>query len=350
MDKISATLQKNDAKYDIIKFILSVMVIAIHSALYPMVLYPWLRIAVPLFFMISSYFLFSKLRDSSAEEQKRTLKKFAIRNLQLYACWFVILLPITLHIRRDLYSSPEIFRNIIRIVRSVLFGSTFIASWYIVATVIGVLIVYYLSRFLRNNFVLFLIVLAAFCVVTLDSSYQAVIEDTFIGAGIRGYKHIFGGLVNSYPASLFWVFIGKIIAEHKLKLKSSLLIVLSVLAAAALYLEWRFVISLDGSYNNDSYFMLAPLCVFLFLAIEQIKPIQWKYGVYLRRASTVFYVSHGSVLPVVKKLLEIVLHIKCPPVAFLITFVCCIIIYGAIELAIQICQKRKICKVLKMLY
>lgn len=345
-----ATLQKNDAKYDVIKFILSVMVIAIHSVLYPMVLYPWLRIAVPLFFMMSSYFLFSKLRDSSAEEQKRTLKKFVIRNLQLYACWFVILLPITLYIRKGLYFSHGILENIIAVVKSFLFGSTFVASWYIMATVIGVLIVYYLSRLLRNNFVTFLIVLAAFCLVALSSSYETVIENTWIDAGIRGYRRIFSSLSSSYPTSLFWIFIGKMVAEQKLKLKSWVLFALVALSAAALYLEWRFVISLDGSNNNDSYFMLAPLCVFLFLSIQKIKPIQWKYSVYFKRASTVIYVAHGSILPVVKKLQEILLHKKIPLVSFLITFVCCMGIYGIIELAICICHKRKICKVLKMLY
>ena len=40
---------KYDSKYDMVKFILSLMVLAIHSALYPMVLYPWLRIAVRCF-------------------------------------------------------------------------------------------------------------------------------------------------------------------------------------------------------------------------------------------------------------------------------------------------------------
>ncbi len=84
---IPLSAPRNDAKYDLIKFFLSLLVLAIHSTLYPMILYPWLRIAVPLFFIISSKFVFLKLRDASKEEQKVILKKFIVRNLH-----FVLLL------------------------------------------------------------------------------------------------------------------------------------------------------------------------------------------------------------------------------------------------------------------
>lgn len=36
--------------FDVVKFCLALMVVAIHSKLFPMLLYPWLRLAVPLFF------------------------------------------------------------------------------------------------------------------------------------------------------------------------------------------------------------------------------------------------------------------------------------------------------------
>lgn len=53
--------KKNDSRYDVLKLVLSLFVVAIHSDLFPPLLYPWLRVAVPLFFMMSSYFLFDKL-------------------------------------------------------------------------------------------------------------------------------------------------------------------------------------------------------------------------------------------------------------------------------------------------
>ena len=165
------------------------------------------------------------------------------------------------------------------------------------------------------------------------------------------YIDFFGGLVCSFPAAIFWIFLGKIFAEKKIKIKSTaLLIILTICSCIALFVEWKFVISLDGSYNNDSYFMLAPLCVLLFLGVEKIAPIYWKNSVYFKRASTIIYVAHGSLLPVVSKLTSIVFKVQMPLLSFVFTFIGCITIYTFVEIAIKKCRKHRINKTLKMLY
>ncbi len=345
------SLSKPDSKYDLIKFFLSLLVLAIHSTLYPMILYPWLRIAVPLFFTISSYFVFLKMKDASAEKQKAILKKFVTRNLKLYLCWFVILLPITIYVRKETYFSGSFFDGAVAILQDVLFGSTFVASWFITATVTGVLIIYALSRLIRKNWIIFLISLFTFCIVTIASSYQSVIEGTLLSDAINTYIDIFGGLVCSFPAAIFWVFIGKLFAEKNLQFKSSvLLLCLIICSCIALFSEWRFVISLDGSYNNDSYFMLAPLCVLLFFGIQKIKPTYWEHSLRFKRASTIIYVSHGSLVPIFSKLIYIAFGIRIHLLTFILTFLCCISIYVFIEIAIQKCRLPRINKVLKSLY
>ena len=214
-DFVSAV--KHDSKYDIVKFILSLLVLAIHSTLYPMVLYPWLRIAVPLFFIMSSYFLFSKLREAPKDNQRSILKKFVVRNLQLYLCWFIILLPITVYIRRNIWFSNSFFENVLIILKSLFFGSTFVASWFITATVIGSLIIYFLSKTLKNDCIVLLFSVIAFCFVTITSSYKSVIANTFLIVVIDMYIDFFGGLVCNFPAAIFWIFLGKIFAEEKIK-------------------------------------------------------------------------------------------------------------------------------------
>ena len=62
-------MKKSDI-LDLTKYILSFMIVAIHLELWPNILYPWLRLAVPLFFMISSYILFSKLNVTNEETKK----------------------------------------------------------------------------------------------------------------------------------------------------------------------------------------------------------------------------------------------------------------------------------------
>lgn len=350
-ENINVLQVKYDAKYDIIKFILSILVLAIHSSLYPMILYPWLRIAVPLFFIMSSYFLFSKLFISSETNHKATLKKFVFRNLRLYFCWFFILMPVTLYIRKELFLYNGYLKNILNIIKCIIFGSTFIASWFIMATVIGVLIIYYFSRWLKYDCIIFCISFFAFCVVTLKSSYSSIIDSTLLSTAIDKYIDLFGSLVCSFPASLFWIFIGKMFAENKIKFKSvRLLICLIICSALLLFIEWRNVVNLDGTYNNDSYFMLAPLCVLLFIGIKKIGPIYWENSKYFKHLSTIIYVSHGSILPIISKLISIIFNVHNSLLSFLLTFLCCFVIYILIEFINKNFSKCKFGKVLKMLY
>lgn len=351
MSENSKALSKPDAKYDLVKFFLSLLVLAIHTKLYSMILYPWLRIAVPLFFMISAYFLFSKMRDASPDKQKVMLKKFVIRNLQLYFSWFIILLPMTIYLRKEQYFSGGLLENAWAILRSILFGSSFVASWFIMATIIGVLIIYWLCRILKKDLFVLVISLVVFCIVTLASSYESVIADTFLFTAITKYKAVSGSFVCSFPAALFWVFIGKLCAEQKLRFKSTgLLIALIICSCGALFAEWKFVISLDGSYNNDSYFMLAPLCVLLFLGIQKIKPTYWEKSVYLRRLSTIIYVTHGSLIPIAGKLISMVVKVQISFLPFLVTLLGSVAVYVFIEIANKKCSSKRIGKILNMLY
>lgn len=349
---VKKSLQKKyDAKYDLIKFVLSLFVLAIHASVYPMGLFPWVRIAVPLFFMLSAYFVFSKLHSAPADQQKAILKNFVYRNLRLYLCWFMILLPLTLVKRKELYFSGNLLDNILAFLKSLFFGSTFAASWFISATILGVVILFFLSKGLRNDIAVGILSFLAFCFVTLASSYRSVVADTFLFGAIESYTRFFGYLVCSFPAALFWIFIGKMVAEQKLWRPSWLLLGIFTLCSCICLLdEWRFIGNLTGCYTNDSYFMLAPLCVLLFLGIQKIKPFYWKYSPHFRRASTVIYVTHASIVPVISRFTDKVLNFSHPLLTFLLTFLCCSVICGILEILIQRYPSGKVSSILRKLY
>ena len=92
---------------DICKFILSIMVVAIHvspvSQELRVYLLPLFRLAVPLFFMFSSYFLFLKL--STAGDGVEVLIKYITRNAQLYLFWYVVLFFPTVMYRSETYQA-----------------------------------------------------------------------------------------------------------------------------------------------------------------------------------------------------------------------------------------------------
>lgn len=62
-------IQKNHDIFDFVKFILSILIVSLHSGIVPDILIPVVRTAVPLFFIISSYLLFSK-RHNMTEIQR----------------------------------------------------------------------------------------------------------------------------------------------------------------------------------------------------------------------------------------------------------------------------------------
>lgn len=70
-------------RLDVLKIVLAVFIVAIHTTPVNFQLRPLLRLAVPLFFIITSYLFFSKQSRLSSDEDKTiAFKKFVRRYLQ----------------------------------------------------------------------------------------------------------------------------------------------------------------------------------------------------------------------------------------------------------------------------
>lgn len=318
-----------DAKYDVLKFILSLMVVAIHGALSEKIIYPWVRLAVPLFFIMTSYFLFLKLKNMPGEDGT-ILKRFVIRNIRLYLFWFVILLPLTLYIRRDLYFCGT--QGILNFLSGLFFGSTFVASWYITASIIGVCIVFFLSKRI-GSFWMGVIAFASFGIVTCWSSYSFLLpEDCGFARILSWYNDHLSNPVCSFPVAIFWIYVGKCFAQSEgKKCNKWMSLGCFLISLGGLYLEWYFVQRITGACTNDSYIMLMPAAIFMFMCIQNINPLENRHGSDIRRASTVIYVTHGSLLPVIGFVLRKVVHVDSGLLNVVLTVGCSIIVYIAMK-------------------
>lgn len=334
-----------DAKFDILKFVMSLMVVAIHTSMLPKILYPWLRLAVPLFFLMTSYFLFRKFaKCDNASEQRMVIKAFVVRNLKLYGFWFLLLLPYTLYLRRNVYLSGAVWEGLKNLIKDFLFSSTFAASWFIMASVIGVLLVFLVSKW--NNKILLFLSILVYIVVVGRSSYMPIVKEiNWLSEGLTIYQKLFGTPVLSFPASLFWIVCGKCFADGTFQPKKVPCGIITVLSAILLYGEWNFVQHLTGSMSCDCYFMLPGICLGFFGWFLCQKDIQMKSSVYLRRCSTVIYASHATII---RFFLRKVMNIYDPSTAFLLAAVLSIVIYVFIELLLYWGAKRKV-KVIKVL-
>ena len=168
MENVQTPKRKQRDILDLAKYILSIFIVAIHSSLLGDLIYPWVKIAVPLFFIVSAYLLTEKLKETPKENRWSATWKYIKRNLLLYLFWFVILLPVTIVARKDWWQG-DVGLFIWKIISSTLFSSTFKVSWFIVGCIYGALAIY-LTMKLPKVFSI-IIGLAFYSLTLLLSSY-----------------------------------------------------------------------------------------------------------------------------------------------------------------------------------
>ncbi len=95
------SIKNNNAVVDVFRLILCIMVVAIHTGIFHDYLYPWLSLAVPLFFIMSAYFFFNKIKLS--ENTFPALKNLYLKILN-------IIVFIWLFFRRSFYIQSAIFQ------------------------------------------------------------------------------------------------------------------------------------------------------------------------------------------------------------------------------------------------
>lgn len=277
---------------DLCKFILSIMVAALHTNPYaPWRAYrfPWYRTAVPIFFVLSGFFLWSKVAADKQNADK-TVKSFLLRDLKLYIAWFVVLLPVTLYIQR--YFAEGFLPGIKALILGFCFGSTFRASWYLSALIIAVLIVYLAGKKLPNS-VLLSFGICIHILICLTYTYGNLWpEESFFTVLRNAYPK---SMCFSFPVALVWIAMGKLLAENRDRLLSIKhpcrgLAVSSLL----LWMESRLVAALHYDYTSDCLILLIPTVFFAVICMLKATAAI-PHAKFLRRASTVIYCSHYSV-------------------------------------------------------
>lgn len=195
---------KNYNGIDVAKLVFGIMVVAIHT-MGKYGLYPFLRIAVPMFFCISSFLFFEKC-DGKNDSQR--LKRFLFRNAKLYTFWFTVLLLPTLFIGGWL--KGNLLVNAIRFIVKIFVGSTFAASWYIPALMICIGIIYWCCKKVPDWVMLFISFLV-YVLCCIASNYCGFLpEASILFRAIIIYP---GTIYNSFPVGLLWVTLGKCMAN-----------------------------------------------------------------------------------------------------------------------------------------
>lgn len=316
-------------KFDITKFILSIFIICLHSNSFPNIFTPIFRVAVPLFFIITSYFFFSKLKiTSNNKERNALLFHYLKRNFFLLLFWSIIfIIPICIRNHWIVMHFPYIIYSIIK---SIFIGSTFQGSWFISATIIATSIIYILCyKFKIKDRTLFVWCIVLYVICCMCSNYSHLIIDCYPYYNYYNiYRSWLGDPFCSFVIGIVWISFGKFLAYHKFSLSHKIIKCVVILSFILIYIEFFLIKKyLSPIMANDCYISLLLLCPTLILLIIHHKDIQIKGSKVLRKLSIIFYCTHGTFLMVLRQIMHVDLFYTI--IVFILCFITgfCIIKY-----------------------
>ena len=296
--------RKNLDAADVLKFVLSITIVATHTSLFEGYLTPLVRLAVPAFFMISGYFFFSRINSCDTKEKQTSyLKKSVAHNLKLYLFWFIVLFPLTLYVRG--YHTMGVLSGVLHLIRDFLFGSTFQSSWYIIALITGFTIVLFLSRKMSQTALVIIGVI--FYIPSLLSSNYEFLLDSFEGLRAIGdsLSHIFLLPCRNFSVSILYIAMGKYLAEKNYEGKTKRYTITFLLSFAALVVEYLALRYSGVKIEDTDCFIAVPFAAYYLCKVFLTLDISCKHAIVMRKISTISYCAHMAVFMVVGKAFKI---------------------------------------------
>ena len=279
--------------FDISKFILAILVVIIHTKPFSQSINTIIsdgvcRLAVPLFFIISSYLLFLK------GIKKETIKKYCMRIAKLYIFWFVIQIPIVIY-ERFYLSEYGFLETSLRFLRSIFFTSTFSGSWYLTSSIFCSILLYYLYKlkFFKFSTKLFIVSIIAYLFCVFTSSYGNVFVK-FFPDFYEKWVDLFFKPSTSIIAGIPYFSIGYYYAQNKNALNRINYIFFLVVSVLFLF-EIIFVESHNFAITTDSYFFLLPTSACIF-KIMYNKKITIRNNIFFRNSSTIIFFAHFIII------------------------------------------------------
>ena len=275
---------------DLIKFLMALCVVAIHTSVikepaileYSTALDIFTRMAVPFFFMSSSFFLFRKTKDIPLREKRDRINRYIRRMIRLYVIWSAIYFPIAVY--RYISDGVPLVAAVGSILQGFfLYGENHMSwqLWYLLCTIYSMVAINLLIGWKWKDFHILALSMLVFCgsvvirflTETVDQysgifRYAVILLDLFFANG-----RIFTGML--------YLTVGMCVANCP-KLRA-IPWYLSLAVAASAFL-------ITVCWDNEITKQILYISFFLF-ALSIPLPDKNHY-VALRRASTIVYFVH----------------------------------------------------------
>lgn len=249
------------------------------------------RIAVPFFLMTTGYFALGPL-IRNADNAGRCLLKSVQKTALLYLAATLLYLPVNLYSGK-LPALKDVFKVLV-------FDGTFYHLWYLPAALLGICLLFLLSKAFRPRTLLFICVFL-YLIGLLGDSWYGLIEN------IAPIKLFYDGLfrISSYtrngifyaPVFLFmgaWISCSRV---HK-RYNAAMVYLTSALICLALMLgEGYLTFAFKWQRHNSMYLFLLPCMYFLFLLLLCLPG---KNSPFLRRITLLIYLLHPLVIILIR--------------------------------------------------
>lgn len=280
---LSAHTPRNYDSIDLMKLVLSVMVLMIHAKPFSdvsptaefMIDQGITRLAVPLFFIASAYFYFKKLGCTTDYNiKKQYAKKYVSRIFRLYCAWFIISLPI-IAVDRFILPPYSFEVNLFRFVRGFFFSSTFGGSWYLMSSIFCCLLFCWIEQFNSKARVVIITVVSivAYLMCVLSSSYRGFFECDAFNTFYSNYEMLFCNPYTSVLVGIPYFGVTRLLQMEGGKFKNNKYFKygFSTITIAMLICEIYIVNASTILRSHDCYFMLLPCAALLFPIIVNSK-------------------------------------------------------------------------------
>ena len=286
---------------DYFRFVAAVLVIAIHTS--PLSSFSETgdfiltriigRIAVPFFFMTSGFFLVTRYSKNN-DKIKTFVKKVGL----IYGISILIYIPLNLY--NKYFQMDNLLPNIIK---DIFFDGTIYHLWYLPASIIGVIIAYFIVKRLGFKKAL-IITLILYAIGLFGDSYYGFSKQIPLLHGV--YSGLFE--VSDYTrngvflAPIFFV-LGGIIADKSIRISFKSSIVGFAVSFLWMLAEGMMLHKLEFQRHDSMYIMLLPCMYFLFNTLTYWRG---KRNTLLSTSALVIYIIHPMMIVAIRMFAKLI--------------------------------------------
>ena len=265
-------------------------------------------VAVALFMVMSGFLYSEKVKQMKTNDQRwNVTKRQVFHILKIYLLWSIPYLVYTIS-RWDFDALTVGF--VLENVRNWIFNSTFYTIWFMPSCALGLLIVYYLERYLSPKMV-GILALVAYVVGSCMLTYSFVGQESLHWQGFTAFVETWlGGARGGWFFGFPMIYLGGLIARGKKRVKWIPAAFLTLVFMLSLLIEALILRRVTNVHTGIDMCLVIPLvCVAIMWFLIDIPLKNNKYFLWMRKMSVLIFVSQRIFLSVLPAILPCIFNI-----------------------------------------